>query len=255
MPSPFPGMNPYLERPSVWHGFHESFIPHAQADLNRQINPSFIAKIDEHVFIHELPEDHRGRFVGRADLGVAEIAASTDTETAVMPAPAEVRLPGVDFERISYLEIRDREDWRLITVIELLSPANKYAGPDREQYLAKRAQLLHSTAHFIEFDLLRGGPRLPLENLPECDYYALVSRCEKRPVADFWPVNVRDPLPVVPIPLTADVPDAKLDLQSVLNRVYDDAGYEHYVYRNAPEPRLEVDDATWAEQFVPVDDL
>ncbi len=254
MPSPFPGMNPYLERATVWHGFHESFIPHAQAELNRQINPNFIAKIDEHVFIHELPEQARGAFVGRADLGVVEIAAAKNVaETAVMPAPAEVRLPDVDFERVSYLEIRDREDWRLITVIELLSPTNKYAGPDREQYLAKRAQLLHSTAHFVEIDLLRGGPRLPLEDLPDCDYYVLVSRCEKRPAADVWPVHVRDRLPVVPIPLTGHVADAQLDLQAVLNRVYDAAGFEHYVYRNAPEPKLETKDVDWAQQFVPSD--
>jgi hypothetical protein len=108
-------MNPYLERDAVWHGFHETFIPYAQEVLNAQLNPKFIAKIDEHVFIHELPDDARGRLVGRTDVGVAEIAPSARTvPAALLEAPTEVRLPSVDVERVSYLEIRDREDWRLV---------------------------------------------------------------------------------------------------------------------------------------------
>ena len=41
-----------------------------------------------------------------------------------------------------------------MTVIELLSPTNKYAGPHREQYLGKRKELLQSR-HLVELDLLR----------------------------------------------------------------------------------------------------
>lgn len=252
MSSLFPGMNPYLERDAIWHGFHETFIPYTQEVLNAQLNPDFIAKIDEHVFIHELPEGARGKLAGRADVGVAEMAPHSSTaSSAVLVAPAEVRLPNIDVERVSYLEIRDREDWRLVTVIELLSPSNKYAGPDREQYLAKRTTLLQSTAHFVEIDLLRGGPRLPLENLPKCDYYVLVSRYEKRPLADLWPIQLRDRLPSIPIPLTAARADAELDLKVVLDRVYTASGFEHYIYRHPPEPRLSGEDAEWSQQFVP----
>jgi hypothetical protein len=182
-------------------------------------------------------------------MSVASVEPLGDvTQVAAISAPAEVRLPQVDFERISYLEIRDREDWRLVTVIELLSPANKCAGPDREQYLAKRAQLLHSTVHFVELDLLRGGPRMPLQNLPDCDYYALVSRVEKRPTAELWPVRLREPMPVIPIPLASSYPDARLDLQEIIHRVHDAAGYQHYVYRHEPEPRLAREDMEWARQ-------
>ena len=95
--------------------------------------------------------------------------------------PAEVGIPEVDTETEAFLEIRDRDGHELITVVELLSPANKYAGPDREQYLAKRAELLPSAVHVIELDLLRGGPRLPVEGLPACDYCVLISRAENRP--------------------------------------------------------------------------
>ena len=112
-----------------------------------------------------------------------------------------VQLPVMDIERISYAEIRDTRDWQLITVIELLSPANKYSGSDREQFLAKRGELLSSHVHYVEIDLLRGGPRLPARKLPDCDYYVLVSRAELRPDAGIWPIGLRERLPIVPIPL------------------------------------------------------
>ena len=71
-----------------------------------------------------------------------------------------------DVRRVPFLEIRDRLGRELITVVELLSPANKRGGADREQYVAKREQLLKSAAHFVEIDLLRGGRPMPLENRP-----------------------------------------------------------------------------------------
>jgi hypothetical protein len=177
MPSPFPGMNPYLEQERAWDDFHESFMPAARDAIAAQVRPHFIAKINEHLFIRELPEGPR-HLAGRSDVSVtrppfapaAEVVSSTAVE-----APAKVRLPAVEVQRLSFIEIRDRDGWQRVTVIELLSPANKYAGPDREQYLAKRRELLASPVHFVEIDLLRGGPRMPMQDLPECDYCVLVS--------------------------------------------------------------------------------
>src|SRR6202011_1559181 len=110
-------------------------------------------------------------------------------------------LPLQDIERVPFLEVRDRQGRELVAVIELLSPSNKRPGEDREQYLAKRRELLRSPAHLVEIDLLRGGPPMPLEDRPVCDYSVLVSRAERRPVAAFWPLRLRDRLPVIPIPL------------------------------------------------------
>jgi hypothetical protein len=155
-------------------------------------------------------------------------------------------------ERESFIEIRDRKTRELITVIELLSPSNKKAGSDREQYLAKRRQLLASPSHFVEIDLLRGGSQMPVEDLPGCDYYALVSRAEDRPQVGIWPVGIRDPLPDIPIPLRTPDADAHIDLRSIRDRVYDAAGYEDYVYGSLPQPSLRTEDASWAEQFAPV---
>jgi hypothetical protein len=253
MPSPFPGMNPYLEQERAWNDFHESFMPAARDAIAAQVRPHFIANINEHLFIHELPEESR-RFVGRADVGVTRppfAPGEQGAPTAAVEAPAKVRLPAVDVERLSFIEVRDRDDWQLVTVIELLSPANKYAGPDRDQYLVKRRQLLASAVHFVEIDLLRGGPRMPMEDLPECDYCVLVSRAPLRPDAEVWPIRHRECLPVVPIPLRPPHADAQLDLQQVLHRIYDAAGYEDYIYRSPPQPRLNDEDAAWAQQFVP----
>jgi hypothetical protein len=218
-----------------------------------QVRPQFIAKINEHLFIHEMPEDPR-RFVGRSDVRLTRAPfapAAAVPSGAAVEAPARVRLPAVDRERLSFLEIRDRDGWQLGTVIELLSAANKYAGPDREQYLAKRRERLASTVHFVEIDLLRGGPRMPMENLPACDYCVLVSRVETRPEAGVWPIHLREPLPPVRIPLRPPHADAQLDLQGVLHRIYDAAGYEDYIYRGQPHPQLHPEDAAWARQFVP----
>jgi hypothetical protein len=254
MPSPFPGMNPYLEQDDVWHDFHERFLPHVADVVGAQLAAHYIVKIDEHVYIHE-PSAERRSFVGRGDVFVASrrppAEQGTATATALAQAPAQIELPGVDVEGISYLEIRDRRDRRLVAVIELLSPTNKYSGPDREQYLVKRGRLLASSVHVIEIDLLRGGPRLPFASaLPECDYYALVSRMEKRPRADLWPIHLRDPLPTIPIPLRDPDPDARLNLQAVLHHVYDAARYANYIYEGALQPGLKAEDVTWAQAFL-----
>src|SRR5439155_12626475 len=122
--------------------------------------------------------------------------------TGVLEAPVHLALPAVDIQREAYIEIRDRRDRHVVTVLDLLSPTNKTKGPDRDQYLGKRGQILASSTHFVEIDLLRGGARPPQPGLPHCDYYALVSRSQDRPDCGFWPFGIREPLPRVPIPLS-----------------------------------------------------
>jgi hypothetical protein len=155
-------------------------------------------------------------------------------------------------ERLAYVEIRDRRNRELVTVVELLSPSNKRPGSDREQYLAKREQILGSSAHLVEIDLLRGGRPMPMPiaDRPDCDYSVLVSRVEERPDAGFWPIRLRDRLPVIPVPLRAPDANAQLDLQTILHRLYDAAGYEDYIYEGAPDPPLSPEDAAWAQTLL-----
>ena len=142
---------------------------------------------------------------GRDDLSVTrpEIGQSEKAGifTGVLEAPARVETPEQDVQRVPFLEIRDRVGRELITVVELLSPSNKRPGDDREQYLTNRREVLRSRAHLVEIDLLRGGAAMPVKNRPDCDYSILISRVQDRPYADFWPIGLRDRLPLIPIPL------------------------------------------------------
>ena len=230
MPSPFPGMNPYLERPDVWNDFHDSFIPALRAALVPQIRPRYYACIEENLYIHEPTAKERFP-INRSRIAMPVI---------------------VEEERFPYLEIRDRDKREVVTVIELLSPANKTDG--RDQYLAKVQRVLASKANFVEIDLLRAHAKMPWDRLPACDYYALVSRYADRqgrdPRADFWPLGIRDPLPTIPIPLRPGEVEPTVDLQAILNHVYDEADYGMFLYEFDPEPRLSVADAAWAAQLL-----
>ncbi|MFO0805033.1 MAG: DUF4058 family protein [Gemmataceae bacterium] len=257
MPSPFPGMNPYLERAEVWHDFHTRFIPAAASAIGKLVAPKYFTKIEEHLYVHEPSAEHRFS-LGRPEISVhpsAEARQQSSGETAVIDAPASVgMLMDVDFERVRYLEIRDRFNREVVTVFELLSPSNKYAGADRSQYVSKVKRVLESQTNFVELDLLRGGPRMSWAGLPKCDYYALVSRAGTRfrdpPEAQVWPIGLRDRLPKIPIPLRAGEPEPLLDLQAIVDEVYDAAGYSLYIYDGSPEPQLSPTDAEWAERLL-----
>ncbi len=222
MPSPFPGMNPYLEQEHVWQDFHDTMIPMIRERLSPQVSPNYLVKIEEHIYIHEPAAEQR------------------------------IRAADVEIEHETFLEIRDRDDNELITVIELLSPTNKKAGPDRDQFLSKRLHILRSSAHYVEIDLLRGWQRMPCEQASSCDYCVLVSRVEGRPQAGFWPVRLRDKLPKIPIPLRPPHADAYLDLQEVLHGVYDRAYYKDYIYKGKPTPALSASDGVWADSVLQV---
>ena len=124
-------------------------------------------------------------------------------------------------------------------------------GSDRDQYLAKQTTLLSSTANLVEIDLLRGGPRMPWLDMPPCDYCVVVSRAEERPHAGIWPIRLRERLPPIPVPLRSGEPNATFDLQEIVNRIYDAARYELYIYTSSPEPPLCPEDAAWAREFLP----
>jgi hypothetical protein len=252
MPSPFPGMDPYIEQDVIWHDFHERFLPAAAAQVSAQVLPRYIVLIDESVYLQDV-EMMEDRPIGRPDITVArasEPKARVGLATGILEAPTRVRVPEIEQERESFLKIYDRTNRQVITVIELLSPTNKRRGENRRRYLAKRADLLNGSAHLVEIDLLRGGPPMPAEDRPECDYSVLVSRADERPSAGFWPIGLRDGLPNIPVPLLAGEPDARLDLRAVIDRVYDEAGYRYFLYDRVPEPPLAGSDYEWAAQMM-----
>ncbi|WP_169980826.1 DUF4058 family protein [Tautonia rosea] len=251
MPSPFPGMNPYLEQEGIWQGFHAKFLAAIGEGIVAQVRPDYVVELEEHLFVHEVPPDELRRLIGRADVSVAGGPGGLAAGLAVAEAPATVELAIQEVERLPYLEIRDRRGREVVAVVELLSPSNKRAGPDRARYLAKRAELLYSPAHLVEIDLLRGGEPMPMERRPACLYSLLISRADDRPRAGFWPIGLRDRLPEIGIPLRTPHPGARIDLQAMLDRVYDSWGYDDFLYDGRPEPPLGPEDAAWAAAIVP----
>src|SRR5205085_4527870 len=132
----------------------------------------------------------------------------------VLDAPVTLRLPQLDLERQVFLEIRRRDTGRVVYVIEMLSPINKARGFGQGEYLAKRAAVLQSRAHLVELDFLRGGARLPMERpLPDAGYYVIISHADLRPECGVWPIQLRDRLPEIPVPLSEDVAPIRIDLQ------------------------------------------
>lgn len=249
MPSPFPGMNPYLEQADTWLEFHNSFIVHAQGALTGQVGPNYIVKVEVRLLLHERSAEERRYFV-TIDLAVTDKGQRAAPAGAVAEAPVVLQLPAVEGEKHLSLEIRDRRNRRVVTVVELLSPSNKTPGSDRDDYLAKRRQVLAGSTHLVEIDLRRGGQRPQPPELPPCDYYALVSRSEDRPRVGFWPIGLRDPLPNLPIPRAEPDPPVHLDLKAVLDRTYDLADYGKYIYEESPEPSLSAEDEAWARAIV-----
>jgi hypothetical protein len=248
MPSPFPGMNPYLEHPSVWLGFHAQFVPAVSHALNARLGGAYIALVEEQVYIHEVDENVV-RLAGRADVGLArhpEREPGTPAASAVLDAPLRVIVPAATAEALARVEVRTRAGKELVTVIEVLSPTNKRGGWHREQYATKRALILNSEAHFVEIDLLRGWERMPVEGAVDSDYRVLVSRAEDRPSAGLWAVSLRERLPQIPVPLRGADPPVKIDLQALVHQVYDAATYRKVIYDDEPRPPLSSADAAWA---------
>jgi len=251
MPSPFPGMNPYLEQPALWPDFHVGLLNAIKERLVPLVRPRYYVLLERHDFLQEPPGEPTGQRL-RGDLLVAtsrppERGGGVAVLESEVEAPATVEHLALETERVAYLEIRERAGGALVTVVELLSPANK--RDDRPSYLAKREKVLGSPTHLVEIDLLRGGRPMPEIKRPACDYSVLVSWSEKRPRAGFWPIGLRDRLPTIPIPLLAPDPSPRIDLQDALNHVYDASGYEDFIYQGEPDPPLSAEDAQWAREL------
>lgn len=252
MPSPFPGMDPYLEGPT-WMSFHGQLIAEIARQLAPRLRPKYVALMDERV-IWDAPDDDVwvDAVEARPDVAVVESPrAGMVSESSALAAPLTMATVMPTPVTHRSVEIRDVADRQLVCAIEVLSPKNK-RGRGRRKYLAKRGRILQSSAHLIEIDLLRQGLRLPMEGvLPACPYFVFVSRARQRPSVGVWPIRLSDPLPTVPVPLLDGDPDVPLDLQAAVTGVYDGVGYDLILdYRNPPPAGLPREEADWAQELI-----
>jgi Protein of unknown function (DUF4058) len=252
MSSPFPGMNPYLESPTLWSEVHSWIIVELARFLNQSITPKYRAAVEKRVYEESV-------LVGIPDVSVvrqrSEIRstppAPTASATLTLSQPVLVTLPESETTIERYLEIREVLTGEVVTVIEVLSPKNKRTGEGRDQYLSKRMKILSSQSHLVEIDLLRGGAALPMNYPDPSDYRVLVSCVEQRPIAQLYPFNLRDELPCFILPLRGNDEGPTIDLPQIMQRVYESAALDLAIdYSLQPVPPLNANDWTWVRSIV-----
>lgn len=256
MPSPFPGMDPCIES-QAWEDFHHQLTAELHKALTACVRPRYVVRVEERLYVERMPGEATAPI--RPDLAVTkqrgqDISSRGGTATAVVAvAPVPVRLLMPERIRETFLTIRKSPSLEVVAVLEVLSPGNKRPGGDgRREYLDKRQAVLQSPVHLVELDLLRGGERLPMaEPLPAGDYYAIVSRAERRPLAGVSAWSLRQSLPQLAIPLAGDDPDVEVDLQPIFSAVYEGAGYDYSLDHRLPvQPPLGDADAAWLREVV-----
>lgn len=261
MASPFPGMDPYLEDPSIWPGFHHSLAEELRARLNAQIGPKYYADVEVRTVFEEVTIS-----VPRAiypDVGVYErapeepVATPASEAVAVLPAPLQ-RTVVMGQTKLRAVRVYLTETDELVTSIEILSPYNKWPGDGLAEYRRKRSEVLLSPVHLVEIDLLRGGQRPGKEvGQPplDTDYVLLVNRYragDEQRISEIWPVALNEPLPGLPVPLLPPDPDAALDMTAAVAAIYGRAGYDWRIdyTQPVPPPELRPEMATWVEQLL-----
>ncbi len=254
MPSPFPGMDPYIERVGFWQEFHNSFIYLLKVAINGSLPERFMARSEMRVYIDKEPPQRPV-----PDVSVFAVAQNlprrSDSSVATLARPTVVVPDEILLEerREAFLEILDRANGKkVVMVIELLSPENK-RGEGREEYRRKQRAVLQSRTHLLELDLLRGGQHTAYApDVPGDHAYLLSLADARRPWSAFvWRVGMRDALPALELPLTEDVEPFFLDLQAVFDRCYDEGRYAALLedaYPGPVEPPLSETDATWARE-------
>ncbi len=236
MPSPFPGMDPFLEISGDWRDFHVRFLNASAEALAERLPANYIARIEEQFQVVEHPaETQRQRY---PDVAVTQVRPTRKPAAASVIATLKPRvIPMVttiiEDVKERWIEVRRRPDWAPVTVIEVLSPTNK-RGYGFDEYSYKRASLIARSIHLVELDLLIGGRRLAMGRPLRGDYHALVSRSEERPLSNVYSWSIRHALPVIPIPLLAPDPDVPLDLSAVFQTVYRRGQYERSIDYGAP---------------------
>lgn len=246
MSNPFPGMDPYLEGP-MWSSFHNSLIEEISRQLTPALRPHYRARSAERVVVATPDSIERWR---SPDVSIFERPNADTGQHAhsAISAPLIVELQEVAESTQTFIEIRSA-DGQLVTAIELLSPTNK-RGDGAAEFQQKRRELLASSVHYVEIDLLRIGERLRVNRpLPSVPYFIFLSRSERRPSIEVWPIALDSPLPTFPIPLLGTDPDVPLDLALAFRTVYDLYEYDRDIdYASPPVVPLSAEQQTWVNE-------
>ncbi|MBI3464800.1 MAG: DUF4058 family protein [Planctomycetes bacterium] len=257
MPSPFPGMDPFLEDPEVFPDLHDSFIVFLRETIQRQLPIPYYAALGQRLWVEVArreiePDVHIRRGRGATEGAVAVAEPSTGRKV-IIEVPHDER-------KESFIEIRRKgTPNQLVATIEILSLSNKTPGQHgRGLYLRKQQEVLGSDIHLVEVDLLRAGVHttaVPLQDVQaRCQpyhYHVCVHRFDRFEEYVVYPVELRERLPEIEIPLLPDDPAILVNLQAVFERVYDAAAYQRDLdYTSDPVPPLGPEETTWMRKVL-----
>jgi hypothetical protein len=265
MPSPFPGMDPYLEHHSLWKRVHDMLVVMMIEPLQVQLLPRYMAVLEGRLLLRPLdqpaaPAKFNLRLpdvvvteprLGATERGGGVLVAAPPLEAT---QPLWVEEPELRIWH-SFLEIRTVEEGAVVTVVELLSPWNKSPGEGQREYHEKQRAVLLSDTNLVEIDLLRAGAHTVAfrpQSLPPSDYRICIHRVARRDGFEVIPFSVRHPFPRIGVPLRGGERDVLLDLPAVFTRVYDSGAFFAQVdYSGLPDPPLAGPDAAWARDLLP----
>ncbi len=263
MPSPFPGMDPWLEDPNVFPDLHDTLIVYLREALNATLPPGYFAATTTIVWVDDTQRSQPDVSLMARSHPVRPSRPDRNGGVAILENPTRLQLlgtrPAIEAETVEekYLEIRSADGERIVTAIEILSRSNKVAGgAGRRAYLDKQLEFCLGGVNMVEIDLLRSGthttaaprPSLALLHSGPVHYHVCVTESGEvnRLFGAAFPLE--HPLPEIEIPLEPGVPRVVIALQPLLDRAYDTGRYSIRTdYAQPPTPPLSPEEQAWAD--------
>lgn len=254
MKSPFPGMDPYLEQ--YWRDVHQRLCIYSADSLQPQIRPSLLARVDERLVV----ETDSGRRSINPDVRIFQQRpdrAGIDIESSVGVAEPLLITQRDDPVYEGFVQIIDpAAGGALVTVIEFLSITNKRSKLGIDDYRSKQFEATEAGVSVVEIDLLRAGEwvrQVEEAQIPpdkRSPYRVCVQRGWKPGQFSYYHFPIREPLLKLPIPLREGEREALLDLQEIIERVYENGAYESINYNLPPLPAFDEPTEKWARELI-----
>jgi hypothetical protein len=252
----FPGMDPWLEQPTLWPDVHSGLINSIRDTLAPLLAPRYfvgvgtrttvVAELEiDRIYQPDVTIHYAQRRGESGGSGVAVLEPPT-----VMPV--EVVIPVGEEVEETFIAIQELPGRKLVAVIELLSPTNKKTTDGRREYLKNRDDLIKSRVSLVEIDLLRSGAPMPIKSPPpQTDYRILICRAGRAKSAELYAFSCRSPIPPITIPLLPGDAEPTLDLNAVLHSLIERARYDLIIdYGQPPQPPLRSEDEPWAAEII-----
>ena len=251
MPSPFPGMDPYLEG-HLWPDVHSGLAFVTKEVLVAQLSEQYTVRTELYTVIDTNWQEDLGILYPDVEVRKSKLEEPAGAYDAAFTPPTAIidQTSGMP-NRIPSVYIRNRKNQQLITVIEYLSPVNK-RSPGRAAYLEKKAKLQQAKVNLLEIDLIRRGQRVFRHpQIEEAPYAACLSRSDNSRNY-LWGIQLEQPLPILPVPLLKGEEDAKLPLQQVWNTLFERSRYEREIdySQPPPPPPLQPGQTDWIESLL-----